>query len=403
MKRTDGVIFMLTLGAISGVSATAIDIAIPAQPDIAAAFNLPFGAGASLVSTFLLGYGIGQAFWGPMSDRFGRTTPLLIALFGFVLASLLCVLTNDFKILLLSRTLQGFMAGAALVISRAIARDQGGGKRTAILISTLTIVQGLAPLLAPTIGSGLLTLFDWRATLWFLVVFGIITLIACHLFVPDTLEKTDKRKIAAKNILDDATFLLRSWEFVFGTVITSSILFGYCAVLAVGAAVAQEHYGVSGETFGPIFAIAGIGFVLGSIVTRQANKRFGVYQILLFGTIICGIASTLLLISIPNHPSLTVFWAVVTVFVFSFGIIYPNGITIGLEPAGNRAGIGSSLMGVSQTTCGAIGAELAASTMFASNYDGFCWVMGGAGIFCLSFSLINLPIHYKKSLKFVET
>lgn len=396
MKRTEGVIFVLTLGAISAVAAMAIDIVIPVQPTIADAYALPISAGASLVSTFLLGYGIGQAFWGPVSDRYGRTKTLAVALSGFVLASLLCVLTDDFEIMLLARTLQGFMSGATPVISRAISRDLGGGKSTAILISTLTLVQGLAPLLAPLIGSGLLALFNWRATLWFLVLFGIIFLIACCLFIPETLESKDRRSITAKIVFDDVNFLLNSWEFIFGTVVTSSMLSGYVTVLAVGAAVTQERYGVSGEVFGPLFAIAGIGFIVGSAVSRQANKRYSAYQVLLFGAIICGISSTLLLLSLSNQPGLLVFWSLVTIFIFSFGIIYPNGITIGLKPAGKRAGTGSSLMGVIQTTCGVIGAELAASSLFANSYEGFCWMMGGAGIFCVLFSLITLPVYNMK-------
>lgn len=397
MKKPDQTIFLLTLGAVAGVSATAIDIAIPAQPDIAAAFDQPLGAGASLVSTFLIGYGVGQSFWGPIVDRFGRLRPLILALIGFILSSALCILATNFETLLLARILQGFSAGATVVIPRAIARDQGGGRDTATLISTLTIVQGVAPLLAPTVGSGLLALIDWRAIFWLLVLFGAITLAGTYFFIPETLSHEKRAKISVGNLYKDTLYLLRSREFIAGTSIASCIFCGYCTVLGVGAAVVKEHYGLSGVAFGPIFAIAGIFFIIGSFISLQANKRFGIYPGLIFGMLICGIASALLLISISNHPSLPIFWGLVTLYILSFGMVYPNATAIGLEPAGERSGIGSSLIGVIQTTCGALGAELAASTFFTDTYSAFCWVMGGAGIAGLVLAVIATRAHYKSS------
>src|SRR3546814_643552 len=172
LKRTEGPAFVATLGRLSDVTATAISLCIPAQPTIAAGFGVPASSGGALVTAYLLGYGLGQLFWGLLADRFGRLPPLYVSLVCFVVASIVCATTGSFALLLAARGVQGIAGAAAPVIARAVARDQGGGIRSARLLSTMTVIVGLAPLLAPTIGSGLLTLFAWTAVFWFLAAFG---------------------------------------------------------------------------------------------------------------------------------------------------------------------------------------------------------------------------------------
>src|SRR3546814_221923 len=125
LKRTEGPAFVATLGMLAAVTATAIDICIPAQPTIAAGFGVPASAGGALVTAYLLGYGLGQLFWGLLADRFGRLPPLYVSLVCFVVASIVCATTGSFALLLAARGVQGIAGAAATVkIGRASGRER---------------------------------------------------------------------------------------------------------------------------------------------------------------------------------------------------------------------------------------------------------------------------------------
>ena len=153
LKRTDGVAFVVTLAGLAAVTATAVDIFLPAQPIIGSAFGLPSSAGGALISAYFLGYGLGMMLWGPLVDRYGRLPPLYVSLITFVALAVLCATTDSFKILIIARGLQGVAGGGGPVIARAIARDMGGGVRTVRLLTTMTAIFSAAPLLSPIVGS----------------------------------------------------------------------------------------------------------------------------------------------------------------------------------------------------------------------------------------------------------
>ena len=122
-KRAEGVAFVVTLGGLAAVTATAVDIFLPAQPSIGAAFGLPSSAGGALVSAYFLGYGPGMMLWGPLADRFGRLPPLYASLAAFVILAVVCATTDSFEVLVIARCLQGVAGGGGPVIARAIARE----------------------------------------------------------------------------------------------------------------------------------------------------------------------------------------------------------------------------------------------------------------------------------------
>lgn len=390
MTRSNRLGFVVTLGALAAVSAMAVDICIPAQPRIADALGAQTGAGAALVGGYLLGYGPGQLVWGPLADRFGRLPPLLVSLAGFIAAGAVCATTGSFEVLIAARAAQGAMGGAAPVIARAIARDQGGGSASAALLSTMMVILGAAPLLAPAVGSGLLTLFSWPALFWSLVVFGIATAIASLVFLPAYLPAIAPRPLSPARVIEDSRGLFREADFRVGLGISSAIFSGYAALLAMGAAVTAEHYGVTAEAFGPVFTIAASAFVLGSVAARQALGRHGVETVLTLGSAIAGVSGLLLLATLAWRPELPVFWGVVSLYVLAFGMILPCATAKALEPAGAMAGTGSSLIGLIQTMAGATGAALAPLSLFADSFHGLVWVMAGGALLCAAIRGLSL-------------
>ena len=379
MKRSEGAAFVATLGALLAVTATAVDIMMPAQPSIARAFELPESLGAAMVGTFSIGYGIGQMMWGPLSDRFGRLPVLYLALTGFIIAGIVCAVTDSFTTLLTARFFHGFMGGAGPTLARAIARDLGGGARTAQALSAATIFLGGAPLLAPLSASGLLVIGDWRWIFWALVIFGAVVTASALLFVPET-HPPEKRSVpSVRQMWRETRQLLVTPGFLYGTSIVMAVFFGYMALLGIGSAVTEEAYGLPPTLFGPLFSVNALAFVAGAAAATRLANRYGVSAVIRAGAIISLVAGSYLLSLSLVTPSLAVLWSGIVIFQLSFGTLLALAIARGLEPAGKIAGTASSVMGFVQTLLSASGAFVAAA-LFDGTHRSLCWVMGSAAI-----------------------
>jgi len=372
-----------TLGALTALSATAIDISIPAQPDIAATLGAEPAAGAALVGVYLATYGPGQMLWGPLSDRYGRRLPLYVSLVGFLAASVLCAFAADFELLIWARALQGFLGGAPPVIARAIARDQGGGPRTAGLISTMTIILGLAPLAAPALGSLLVAVLDWRAIFGFLAVLAGLLIAGSLVSLPrDPPPAADRPGPGA--YLRSVLPVLGAADFLFGTLLSSAIFCGYAAFLSSGTLVARDLYGVSAEAFGPLFAIAAAAFMLGSALARLIQRRAGMHRLLPIGVACALGAGTGLLLTLGGEaPGLVGLWALISLYVLAFGLLLPSATALALEPAGRAAGAASSLIGAVQVCLGAVGSWLSA-VLSPDPYRGLVLIMAGSAAVALA-------------------
>ena len=379
MKRAEGAAFVATLGALMAVTATSTDIMVPAQPTVARAFGLPESAGAALVATFQIGYGVGQMFWGPLSDRFGRLPPLYVGLAGFILAGAVCALTDSFTTLLVARFVQGFMGGAGPTLSRAIARDLGGGTRTARALSAATAVLGAAPLLAPLSASAILVVAEWRAIFWALVLFGGAVTFSALLFVPETLPPTDRRAPSLRQMAIETGELLVTPGFLYGTVMVMAIFLGYMALLGMGSAVTESAYGLPPTLFGPLFSLNALAFICGAVAATRLTGRFGVSAVIRAGAVIAGASGLFMLTLSAITPGLAVLWTGVMIYVLSFGTLLALCTARALEPAGKIAGTASSVMGVAQTLLSTTGALLAAG-LFDGSHHSLCWVMGAAGV-----------------------
>ena len=379
MKRAEGAAFVATLGALLAVTATSVDIMIPAQPSIARAFDVTESAGAALVGTFSIGYGVGQMMWGPMSDRFGRLPILYIALAGFIIAGAVCAVTESFATLLTARFAQGFMGGAGPTLARAISRDLGGGTRTAQALSAATVFLGGAPLLAPLGASGILVIGDWRWIFWTLVIFGGLVVLSALLFVPETHPPEKRSAPSLRQIGRETRLLLVTPGFLYGTAIIMAVFFGYMALLGVGSAVTESAYDLPATLFGPLFSINAIAFIIGATGANRLASRYGISAVIRVGSMIAGAAGIFLLTLSAMTPPLALLWSGVVIFQLSFGTLLALCTARALEPAGRIAGTASSVMGLVQTLLSASGAFVAAG-LFDGSHRSLCWVMGAAGV-----------------------
>jgi DHA1 family bicyclomycin/chloramphenicol resistance-like MFS transporter len=384
LKRTDGVLFVVTLGSMLAVTATAVDISIPAHAIVARDFGRPVADGASIVPAFMAGFGLGQFLWGPVSDRFGRLPPLFASLAGFVAASIVCALTESFAVLLAARFVQGVMGGAGQTIGRAIARDLGGGQRTATVLSGAMVVLGAAPLLAPILGSAILVVAEWRAIFWFLAAFGALIALAAALRIPETLPPERRAVPSLRRMGGDFAALARMPAFVMGAATAASIFVGYLALIAMGSVVAEHVYDVPATQFGWLFAIITGGFSVGAAGAGWQVRRAGLGTAVRTGALLGAAAGiAVLAMSLAEKPPLAPLWAGFTLYVTSFGWLMGLCAAWALEPAGRIAGTASAVLGAAQTLAGAASAVLTAA-LFDGSHRALCWVVGAAGLLTLA-------------------
>ncbi len=390
--RRRPVLFVATIGAMVGASATAVDMPIPAQALIAETLGADHGDGARLISAYMLTYGPANLVWGPLSDRFGRIGPTLVALVMFTAACIAAALATDFQTLVAARMVQGFSGGAAPPIARAIARDQGGGEATARLISTATVILGLAPLLAPLAGSVLLVVADWRAIFCALAGFATLLGLATLAFVPESLPAAARRPLAPVSLALTVGRLLLLVPFMAPVIAAGFIFAGYAALLAVGAAVAGDAYGVGAEAFGLLFMVNAAFFVAGTTLARAITAWIGADGVMLAGAGVAGLSAAGLGWLTVTTPDLVPLWGGVSVYVLAFGMILPAATAKALEPVGDVAGTASALHGFIAIAMGAAGAEIAGQ-LFAGDHVGLTLVMAASA----ALTAISIPISVRLS------
>lgn len=367
------------LGALTALGAFTSDIVVPGVADIGASFGASQQQSALIVTLYLVGYGPGQFLWGTLTDRFGRRPTLLCGLILFVLSSIGCAFATSFGQLLALRCLQGVAVGCGPSIARAIVRDIGEGRRGASLMATMTAVLGVAPLFAPLLGAGLLVAFAWQAMFWFLALAGTAILLTAVVLLPETLAAPDTEALRPARLWRKVVFLGRQSEFRFGFAVVCIIYGGYAALLGLGALVGAQSYGIPGERFGVIFTIAASAFIAGALLARRLVNNGGILLATRLGGFAAG-ASGLALAAITfQEPEFWVLWAVVSAYVFSFGMLLPVATARALEPAGEFAGFASSLLGACMVLGGAAGSALAAQ-LFDGSHRALCTVMAAAAL-----------------------
>ncbi|MBB1257873.1 multidrug effflux MFS transporter [Streptomyces alkaliterrae] len=360
--RRTGLLLILILGSLTALPALSMDLYLPALP----ALGGELGGAASQVqltlTTCLLGLAVGQIVVGPMSDRFGRRRPLLIGMAGYVLASAACALAPTMAALTAFRLVQGLAGAAGIVIARAVVRDLFDGLAMARFFSTLMLVSGAAPVLAPVFGGQLLRVTDWRGIFLTLAVVGTLLALVAARWLPETLPADRRHGGGVREALRTMRTLLRDRVFT-GYLLAGSLTFAALfAYVAASPFVVQEIYGASPQTFGLLFMVNSIGLV----ATGQLNGRVLVGRVRLdtvigAGLVVTGTAALALLLmttGVFGDVGLAAVAAGLFVLMSGMALVLPNASSQGLMRAGHAAGTASALIGTSQFLVGAIASPL---------------------------------------------
>jgi len=350
---------LAVLGALSAFGPLSMDMYLPSTPTIAASLH----AGQSLVqltlSGCLAGLAVGQLVAGPVSDGIGRKKPLLAGLIGFVLLSVACAAAPDIWALIVFRFLQGMAGATGVVLSLAIVRDRYEGTELARVLGSLTLVFGLAPVLAPVIGGQILRFTDWRGVFGVLAGVGLVLLVASW-FLPETLPPERRVPSRLRQLRDDSRTLARDRQYAGYTL---SVTLGTAALISYISSlpfIVEDGYHDSPQLFSLFFTINSIGLVLMAQLGVRLVRRLPVPRVVLL-SLLAMVAGALcfMAVAFAGHPPLAVLLVPLFVFVASFGMLRPNATALALADQGAIAGTASAWLGALPFLLGAILSPLA--------------------------------------------
>ncbi|MEA2179296.1 MAG: transporter, family, multidrug resistance protein [Solirubrobacteraceae bacterium] len=374
---------IVLLGSIVAIGPLSIDTYLPAFPTMSRALDASASSVQLTLTACLAGIGIGQLVAGSLSDRLGRRRPILVGLFAYVIASLLCAIAPDVLTLTALRFVQGFSAAAGLVIAQAVVRDLHSGAAAVRLFSSLMLIIGVAPILAPVLGGQLLELSSWRGIFVALAVIGALVGIAVLTSLPETLppERRDRRGL--RQTFRTLGGLLRQRDFM-GYAIASSLSFATVFAYVSGSSfVLQDIYGLSPTVYSIVFGFNGIGLIVASQVNARLVGRVE-SVVLLRRALLTSALASLALLAVISIDGLGAWSVMVPLFVLvsSFAFVLPNATALALADHPEVAGVASALLGVIQFASGAAVAPLVgiAGTDTAVPMGVVMSVLGIAGI-----------------------
>lgn len=372
---------VVILVAMSAIGPMALNIFMPSMPGLARHFRVDYGLVQLTLTFYLIGLGLAQLVYGPLSDRYGRRPVLLWGLGIFCVGSLLCALAPSIEMLMIGRAFQAVGGCSGLVLGRAIIRDLYDRDRSAAMIGYVTMAMSLAPMFSPALGGYLDTLFGWRASFAFCALAGVIVL-ACVIFtLPETLVEPGLGEgIGA--MLRAYGSLLRSPAFcgyALQTAFTSGMFFAF---IAGAPFVVVTVMGEPPSSYGLWFMIVSVGYFAGNFCTGRFAVRLGVDRMIGIGAVI-GLFGILALAAIGWLGLLTLpgLFLPMAVVALSNGLTLPNGTAGAVSVNPRAAGAAAGLSGALQMLVGAGAAVLVGygQDLDPSQYP-MIWTMLGSGL-----------------------
>ncbi|MFD6444253.1 multidrug effflux MFS transporter [Promicromonospora sp. NPDC060204] len=342
--------WVLMLGALSALPAFTVDMYLPALPQVALDLGSTEALAQLTVSCMLIGGGVGQLVIGPLSDRFGRRTPLLIGLALHVVISLLCAVVTSMPLLIGLRLAQGFFNAAAGVASVAIVRDRFVGAEAARILSRLMLVIGVAPMFAPTLGTFVLAHGPWRWVFVVLAVMGAALAVVVLRVMPETHPPVKRLTGGVRTVAGGYGKLLRDRHFMALAVIPG-LGFGVLMSYVVGSPIIfQQEFGLSEGQFALLFAVNGVGLVLSAQVNAALVRKVAPVRLLRFGVVAQAILVVVLLVVVLTGAGGLIGLLVALWCVLAFqGLVPANASALALSRHGEIAGTAAAMIGAVQS------------------------------------------------------
>jgi DHA1 family bicyclomycin/chloramphenicol resistance-like MFS transporter len=386
MSRRRHAELVCILATLSVITPLGIDMYLPALPSMAKFFAATESDAQFTLSTYFLGFAIGQAFYGPIADRFGRIPPLYFGMVVYWLASVGCVFAPSIDALAGFRFLQALGGCAGSVLARAMVRDLFTGADAIRVFSRVLLVFGLGPILAPFIGGYMLYFFDWHGIFVVLTLAGIAALIVIFFRLDETRDPQHVRPLRIGNVVVGYWRLLTHRVFIGYVLCGATMMAGTFAYIAGSPFVIEVLYGLSSQVFPWVFGVNALGFIIASQINLRAQRRYSADRVLFAALVFQGAAAIVL--ALDGWTGWGGLWGILVPLFFwisTMGFVIPNTTALAMAPFAANAGAASALLGVLQFVLAA-----ASSWLVSALADGTAHPMVSVMALCSFLSLAIL-------------
>ncbi|MEV0005935.1 multidrug effflux MFS transporter [Micromonospora sp. NPDC050980] len=352
-----GASLLVLLGTLTAIGPLSLDMYLPAFPAMTRELGADQAGIQLSLTTCLIGLALGQLVTGPLSDRWGRRRPVLVGVVAYALLALACAAAPSAPLLAGARFAQGLAGGMGVVVARAVVRDLYAGRDAARYFSRLTLVFGVAPVAAPSVGSLVLRLGSWRTVFLTLAVIGAVLAVAVALRLPETLPP-QRRSTGGLATTARTMRSLATDRVYLGYALTQGFAFaGLFAYISGSSFVFQDVFGVSAAVFSVFFGVNALALVATGQLNARLLDRFSPRR-LLVTTLVVGLVTAAGVLTGALAGSLAVTAVALFAFVGSLGMVMPNSTALALDAHARHAGTAAALMGGIQSVVGALAAPL---------------------------------------------
>ncbi len=349
--------FALTalLAAMSAIGPLTTDMYLPSLPDISRQLGASTAQVQLTISAYLIGFAVGQIFYGPISDRHGRKPVLLAAVGLYCAASLACALSTSIEMLIVARAFQALGGSGGIVLARAIVRDLYSGNRAGRELSLIGSVMALAPVLAPVAGGIMQTGFGWRSIFFTLVAAGLVGAGIVWLLLPETLSVRAAEPVSPSTMLKSYRVVARNPAYLAYLGLAATSYAGLFAWISGASFVLQNLYGLSPFDFGVAFALGSIGYMTGATLAARLVVKLGLDVTIGLGGCALAIGGLGMVAAVALGLTSAVSLVLpVAIYLAGLGMVLPQAIAGALTPFPERAGAASSLLGFIQQCAAAL-------------------------------------------------
>jgi len=347
----------LLLSLLTALGPLTMDMYLPSLPAIGQALDASTAAVQLTISSYLLGFAVGQILYGPLSDRVGRRPVILAALVIYVAATVVCAVAQTIGILIAVRFVQALGGAGCIVLARAAVRDLYSGERAGRELSLMGSITAFALIVAPAIGGLLQDAFGWRASFYLLVVFALVAGATAARFLPETLRQraSGPFSFGAMGALYRSVLVHRGFLANLGILVAAFV--GLFAWISGAPFVMQGLYAMTPVAFGAAYAVGAAGYMVGAYVAARVVMRLGLDRTVGMGAVIMAAGGLAMAASVALGLS-SVAWLVgtMTIYLAGMGLVLPQTQAGALTPFADSAGTASSLLGFAQQSSAAIAA-----------------------------------------------
>lgn len=338
-------IVILILSLLTALEPLSIDLYLPGFIAMSDAFGTSISAVQISLSTFLAGFAIGQLLWGPLADRFGRKKPILLSLLIFIVASVACIFVTSIQQLWVVRFIQAIGGCGGVVISRAVVTDYFDKSKTLKIYSLLSVIMGVAPIIAPSIGTAVLSAYGWKGTFGTLAVLGGALFVFTWLFLPETHKRQNNVEHAKTNVFREYFEILKVKKFLIYSIIGGIANGALMLYVSNGPFILMEYGGFSSKIFSIVIGINAFGLMVGSYLTTYFQKFLSTPQLVKYSLVFMFVLSCFLIVFMNFDMNIYLMLVALFFYVFPIGILFSTSTELAITPFNENSGVASALFG----------------------------------------------------------